>query len=115
VEANSYRWTMGKFSVVLQPPPSPGGAKLVLRFYLPEPVIARRKAVTLSASVEGLGLPPERYTAAGDYTYARDIPASSLPDRPVKIDFSLDRYLAAGEIELRELGITVMRVALAAK
>jgi len=33
----------------------------------------------------------------------------------VKIDFSLDRYLAAGEIELRELGITVMRVALAAK
>lgn len=87
----------------------------MLRFYLPEPVIARRKAVTLSASVEGLGLPPERYTAAGDYTYARDIPASSLPDRPVKIDFSLDRYLAAGEIELRELGITVMRVALAAK
>lgn len=23
VEASSYRWTMGKFSVVLQPPPSP--------------------------------------------------------------------------------------------
>jgi hypothetical protein len=117
VESNAWRWTMGKFSVALVPPPGAAqkGAQLEVRFAVPEPVISRRKAVTLSVSVEGQALAPEAYTASGEHTYLRDVPAAALAASPVKIDFALDRYLAAGEVETRELGVVFTSAALRAK
>ncbi len=114
LENNTFRWTMGKFSVILQPPPGAAqkGARLEFKFVLPESVISRRKAVTLSASVEGQALAPETCTRDGEYTYLRDVPASVLAAGPVKVDFALDKYLAAGEVETRELGVLFTSAAL---
>lgn len=114
VEGGAWRWTMGKFSVALQPPPGAvqSGARLELRFSLPESVMTRRKTVTLSAWVAGTALPPETYTKAGDYTYARDVPAAALAAPPVKVAFALDNYLKAGEVDPRELGLVVLSVGL---
>jgi hypothetical protein len=114
LENNAYRWTMGKFSLILQPPQGTAqdGARLEFRFVLPDSVISRRKAVTLAASVEGQALAPETYTGKGEFTYVRDVPVSVLGAGPVKVDFALDKYLAAGEVEERELGVLFLSAAL---
>ena len=117
VEQSAWRWTMGKFSVILQPPPgaASNGARLIVDLSIPEPAITRRHSVTLAASVEGLPLAPQTYTQVGQYAYSRDVPGTLLAAGPVKIDFAMDKFLAAGEIETRELGLIVRRVALVPK
>jgi hypothetical protein len=117
LEGNSWRWTMRRFSLVLQPPPDAArkGAQLELKFDMAEPVIERRGAVTLSLSVEGQALAPETYTKPGEYTCVRDVPASAFSAETAKVDFALDKYLAAGEIETRELGLVFKSAALLAK
>lgn len=117
VEEGAWRWTMGKFAVALEPPAGAAqkGARLELQFTLPEPVIERRKAVTLSAWVAGTALPPETYTKAGGYTYAQDVPAAALATPPVKVEFALDKFLKAGEVDPRELGVVVSSVGLVGK
>ncbi|HOQ45629.1 MAG TPA: hypothetical protein PLA43_06785 [Bryobacteraceae bacterium] len=114
LENNTFRWTQRRFSVVLQPPAGAekAGARLEFRFVLPESVISRRKAVTLSAAIEGHALKPETYTAEGEHVYVRDVPASAFTEAPVKADFELDKYLAAGEVETRELGILFLSASL---
>ena len=69
----------------------------------------------LIAAVEGYALAPETYSKDGLCTYSRDVPATVLATGTVKIDFALDHFLAAGEIETRELGIIFRRVALEPK
>jgi hypothetical protein len=117
IENGAWRWTSGKFSAMLQPPAGAArnGARLVLEFTAPESVISRRKTIALSAAVEGYALAPETYSKDGLCTYSREVPATVLATGTVKIDFALDHFLAAGEIETRELGIIVRRVALEPK
>jgi hypothetical protein len=109
VEGNSWRWTMGKFSVLLGPPPnaSKNGAKLALRLSVPEPVTRKLGPVTLSASVDGVALPAETYSQPGQYVYTRDVPPEALGKSAVTVDFALDKYLAPSEADQRELGIVV--------
>ena len=109
VEGNSWRWTMGKFSVVLSPPPnaSKNGAKLALRLSVPEPVIKKLGPMKLSASVDGVALPDETYTKPGQYVYTRDVPAQALGKGVVAVDFALDKCLPPSEADRRELGIVV--------
>ena len=117
IENNAWRWTMRKFAVILLPPPGAPekGARLRLELVVPDVVISRRRPLTLSAAAEGVALPPETYTQAGPYTYSRDVPPGVFAAAAVKIDFSLDKYLASGEIEARELGIIVKSIALDTK
>ncbi len=117
IEHNSWRWTMGKFSVTLRPPAGAAtkGATLQLNLTMPEPVISRLRSVTLSASIRGVALDPETYTKPGDHVYRRDVPAASLAAEAVTIDFALDKYLAAGAVEQRELGVIVTQAGLIPK
>jgi hypothetical protein len=117
LEQGAWRWTMRSFAVALQPPPDAArsGARLALRFILPDSVMSRRKTVTLSASVAQTVLPPETYTKAGDYTYARDVPSAAFLRPPVKVVFRLDHFLEAGEVDPRELGLVVSSVGLVAR
>ncbi len=114
VEQNAWRWTAGKFSVVLRTPRDAAqkGAVLNLRFSVPEPVIAKLNTIALSAKADGVALPPESYTQAGEVTYTREIPAGVLTRDAVRIDFALDKSLAPGTIEARELGVIVTSVGL---
>ena len=115
VENNAWRWTRHNFSVKLMPPPDAAqkGAALDFRFTLPDSVISRRKSVTLSVSAGNVPLPPETYTASGDYSYKAPVPATAFKaGEPVKIAFSTDKFLAAGEVDARELGLVAKSFAL---
>jgi len=114
VEQNSWRWTAGKFSVVLRPPRTAvaKGATLQLKFSVPEVVIVKLKAMSLSASVNGTPLSPESYTQPGEFTYTRDVPANLLVGESAKVDFSLDKTMPPSGGDQRELGVVVTTVGL---
>jgi hypothetical protein len=118
VESNAWRWTMGKFAVILMPPAGSAqkGAWLELHFTLPQSILNLRQSVTLSASVEETPLPPELYTKSGAYTYRREVPAAALAaGTPVKVSFALDKFAKSGELETRELGLVVSSIGLLPK
>jgi hypothetical protein len=112
VEQGSFRWTMGQFSVTLRPPfdADERGAKLILNFGIPEPVIQKLTSMKLSASVDGLALPGETYTRHGAYVYSRDVPAQALVKRVVTVSFTLDKCLPPSDADRRELGVVVTAV-----
>ncbi|MCL6505777.1 MAG: hypothetical protein K6T59_02025 [Bryobacteraceae bacterium] len=117
VEQNAWRWTMARFAVTLRAPAgaSQKGATMVLKGAVPDPVIAKLKSVTLTANVEGVPLPAETFSKAGDYTYRRDVPPSAFPAEAVTVNFALDKALAPGEADHRELGLVVTSVGFEAK
>ena len=117
IEEGAWRWTMGKFAVALRPPRNAAikGATLHLRFTLPEAVISRVKAVSLAAVVNGASLSPETYTKAGEFDYSRDVDGKLLPGEAVNVEFTLDKFLPAGMIEQRELGVIATSVGFEAK
>ena len=117
IEGGTWRWTKGKFSVTLRPPlnAAKDGAWLVLRFVLPESVSSRVGGVRLSAQTNGVTLAPEAYEKNGEYMYRREVPASALQGEAVTFDFSCDKFLAAGQVESRELALIVHLIGLEAK
>jgi hypothetical protein len=114
VEQNKWRWTEGKFTVRLRPPSraSEDGARLVLQFALPEVVIQRLGAVEMRAKVEGSSLPATRYTKAGQQVYSQPVPAGVLKGNSAQVEFALDKFLPAGSVEGRELGVIAASIAL---
>lgn len=117
LEQGGWRWTMGKFSVTLKTPAGAGekGATLELKTSVPEPVLAKIQATTLSASIGGTSLEPAKLDKPGEFVYTREVPASVLKSEAVTVDFELDKFLAAGVVEQRELGIIVTSAGLLAK
>ena len=117
VERNSWRWTAGKFAVLLHPPigSAAKGANLTLHFTVPEVVISRLHSITLFASIQGTKLAPETYQTAGPALYTRDVPASLLSGNTVRVDFELNRVMVPGKGDTRELGVIADRVGLEAK
>jgi len=117
VEQNSWRWTKREFSVTLGAPAGAAlnGAVLRARLTAPQQLIDKLGDITLSASVNGQQLPPETYSAAGTYTYTRDVPGSLLAASPVKVDFQLDKVMPPAGADLRELGIVALSVGLEPK
>ncbi len=116
IEASAWRWTGRKFSVLLRTPPGAAqtGGTLSLGFTFPDPSAQQLKNITLSASVNGMMLKSEEYTAAGPQTFTADVPASMLAADSVKVDFALDKSIPPGA-DKRDLGIVATSVGLAAK
>jgi hypothetical protein len=114
VEQNKWRWTEGKFAVQLRPPPgaSEDGARLVLQFALPEVVIQKLGAIELKARVAGRSLPAARYTRPGQQVYEQQVPAGVLKGSSARVEFELDKFVPAGSLEGRELGIIAASIAL---
>lgn len=112
VEQGSWRWTEKQFSVALKVPAAGKPVTLQLKFVLPEPLMARLNSVTLTATVNGVALPPETYSKAGDQVYTRSVPAAALPDEVVRVDFRLDKALPPDAADRRELGVVVSSVGL---
>jgi hypothetical protein len=117
IEDKSWRWTMGEFAVVLRPPRNAAtkGATLHFKFTLPEAVLSKVKPVSLSASVNGTALPPETYIQAGELDYSRDVDGKLLKGEAVNVEFKLDKFLPAGTVETRELGVIGTSVGFEAK
>lgn len=117
VEHNSWRWTEGSFAATLRPPlgSSQKGALLVLKFSIPDTVLQTLKTIQLSASVNGLALPPEEYSKSGEYTYSRDVPPPALAGQAVSVDFTLDKFLPPSPSDDRALGVVVSAIGFEAK
>jgi len=117
VEADAWRWSTSKFSVVLRPPPGAGqnGAKLELRFTLPDAVVGKLGPVTVSATVNGTPVEPETFSQAGDFVYSHEVPAPALGSDVVTVEFSTDKALPPNDKDKRELALIVKTIGLAAK
>ena len=117
VENGAWRWTERRFAATLHPPVGAAqkGAFLALKVTVPPVVIEKEKDVTLAAAIAGAQLGPEKYTAAGEYTYRREVPAQALAGDPVRVDFTLDKAMPPGGGDQRELGIIVLAVGLESK
>lgn len=118
VENDAWRWTKHSFSVLLGPPVGAAqkGARLEFRFTLTDSVLERRKSVTLSVTAGNVPLPSETYTGSGSHVYKSEVPAAAFQaGGPVKVAFSVDNYLAAGEVEGRELALIAHSIAFTAK
>ena len=113
VEADAWRWSTSKFAVVLRPPPgaAQNGAKLQLMFTLHESV-SKLGPVTVSAKVGGTPIDPETFSAAGDFTYSHNVPASALGSDVVTVEFSTDKSLAPSDRDKRELALIVKSIGL---
>ena len=114
LEQNSWRWTAGRFAVLVrtQGGAAEKGANLRLKFFIPDAVLAKLKVMALSATVNGMPLAPESYTQPGDFTYAREVPPAALRAETAKVEFALDKFLPPSEADQRELGVVVTSVGL---
>jgi hypothetical protein len=113
----SWRWTRGKFAITLRVPASAAksGAVLELKFVVPDPVMQKLGAPTVSASADGTPLEPLQVEKTGEQLYKRDVPPAAFLSDAINIEFSLDKFFAAGAVEERELGIIVTGASLTAK
>jgi len=117
IEANAWRWTAQKFTVLLRPPAGAGqlGATLQVHLTVPAVVIEKEKSVTLRAAIGEASFPPETYSKPGDYVFEREVPAAALKAPAVRVNFQLDKAIPPGATDQRELGIVVSSVGLALK
>jgi hypothetical protein len=117
VENDAWRWTSGSFSATLHPPKAAAqkGARLVLKFAIPDLVLAKLHSMTMTARVNGLDLPPEEYTQPGQHSYERDVPPSAMSGDAINVDFKLDKSLPPSATDQRELGVIVSAVGFEAK
>jgi hypothetical protein len=114
IEQNAWRWTMANFSVTLKAPPGAGqkGATLMAKFTVPDAVISNVKSTTLTASLSGEKIGAATYQAPGDYTFNAEIAPKAIPSDSVTIDFALSKFLPAGSLDQRELGIVASMISL---
>jgi len=114
IENNAWRWTGPKFAVALRPPKEipAEGAKLYLEYAVAELFVQKVPKATLTVVVNGKPLEPEVITKAGSYKLERLVPGAMLRGDVATIDFSLDKFLEAGAVDQRELGLIVSGVGL---
>lgn len=114
VEDNSWRWTKGSFAVTLNVPPGgrEKGAWLVLKFVLADAVLDRLGSISIVANVNGTPIPKQTYATGGEHLYRKPVPASALQQEAVTVQFALDNFLKAGQVEDRELGVIAVMIGL---
>jgi hypothetical protein len=117
IENDSWRWTMKEFSVTLKPPKgsAQNGAKLQMKFAIPDVIFNRLGEMTVAARINGMNLGAQKYTQAGEGVYEREVPASALRGDAVSVDFTVDKGLPPSEQDERELALVVTSVGLVPK
>jgi hypothetical protein len=114
IEEGGWRWSRREFAVTLRSPPKrwTAGARLALELYIPDTVIQKLGAITLTARAGDRRLAPEVFSRPGRYTYVRVLDATMLQGETTRIDFWLDKALAPSMTDGRELGVIVSSASL---
>lgn len=117
VEEKSWRWSKPGFAVALKPPrQSNKGAILVMQYSLPEAALAQLKETTISPSIDGIPLQPEKCSMTGLLELRREIPADALAGKSsVKVEFQINPFLPASDQDKRDLGLIVHNIGLIKK
>jgi hypothetical protein len=113
-----WRWTAKDFTVALRPPFAAVQKRtnLIVKLSVPPVIIEKGKTVSLMATLAGnTALPPETYSAPGEYFYIREVPSRLLDGYSLRVDFHLDKALAPSSADARELGIVVVSIGLESK
>ncbi len=97
LENESWRWTQQRFGMIIDNPEP--CRKLELHFRIVPDLL--EAPLVLSATVNGMLLPPASYTEAGDHVYAN---AVSLPPGKITLDFQLSHTM---HLEERDLGLII--------
>ncbi len=111
-EPGGWRWTEKNFAVLMKTPARGQAAILELNLVVPEASIARLHSITLRALIGRISLPAETYSQPGGHTYSQLAPGAAMQGDTVRIEFQLDKALAPGEVDSRELGVVVSSVSL---
>jgi hypothetical protein len=116
LENNTWRWTQGKFSVLLRTPPGAAakGGVVTFSFTLPDVAIQKLKTVTITASVNGTKLKSANYDKAGPDIFTADVPPALLTGDSVRVDFALDKTIPP-DVDKRELGVVATSIGITAK
>ncbi len=111
LENNSWRWTSGKFSVLLRTPPiaAAQGGVVTFAFSLPDIVIQKLKTVAITASVNGTKLKSARFDKPGANIFTADVPPALLTGDSVRVDFALDKTVPP-DVDKRDLGVVAASV-----
>jgi hypothetical protein len=114
IEYNAWRWSAGKFEVNLRPPADSAqkGANLIVRFSVPKPVLDKLGTIQLTATAGDRTIGTEQYSMPGEHVFRKPVPAELLAGDSVIFRFALDKSLAPGTIDQRELGVIVMSIGL---
>jgi hypothetical protein len=88
------------------------GGRVTLRCVVPEALVARVGPPTLTATLNGGVLGTQKWTTPGEYVFSVPVPPGQLETGSLTVDFALDKFLAAGQVDARELGLIVSSVAL---
>ena len=117
VEANAWRWAAKDFAVALRRPANAAkhGARLEMKFSLPDAVYSRVGAVTVAAKINQVQLPPATFSMAGAFTYAAEVPASALAADTALVEFTVDKAIPPGDRDQRELALVVLTIGLLPK
>jgi hypothetical protein len=112
-----WRWTAGKFAVVLKSPlgAAEKGATLTMAFALPDVVIQKTGPVTITALAGEKKLHSQTYKEGGQNFFTADLPPELLSKDSVTVDFVLDKSLPPGPVEKRELGLVASSIGLETK
>jgi hypothetical protein len=78
-----------------------------LRFHLPEAVVRASGPITIHAKVNGAAFAPETFSMEGEYSYTIDLGRRISKGGPLRIDFTVDKALPAGDLDTRELALIV--------
>jgi tRNA (mo5U34)-methyltransferase len=107
-EQSGWRWTKREFSIGL---PAGYRQRITMRLFIPPFVFERLGLLTLRASLGGVELRPTFFDRPGEHVYARplEVPCGSGSSDGV-MHFHLDKALAAGNPDPRELGIIIASV-----
>jgi len=107
IEDGAWRWTQGKFRVVLAAPLQAPvkGATLVAKITIPPPLIEKLTDVTFNTMVNGQRLKTVSYTRAGSVTLRLDVPPKAFEKDPAVVEFILDKVLPPRAGDQRELGV----------
>jgi len=115
LENNSWRWTTGKFSVLLRTPLSAAqGGVVTFAFSLPDVAIQRLKSVEITASVNGMKLKSAKFDKPGANIFTADVPPALLSGESVRVDFALDKTIPP-DVDKRDLGVVDTSVGLSSK
>jgi len=110
---NGWRWTRRQFSITLGS--GLASDRLVVQLYIPDSVIQKLGAITMTAKIGDRALTSETYPKPGQYRFTRNLEPGWIHAGANRIDFSLDKSLPPTTADNRELGIVVLSAALEAK
>ncbi|MDQ2949142.1 MAG: hypothetical protein M3Y27_24925, partial [Acidobacteriota bacterium] len=114
VEANAWRWTGPRFSVLLKFPQEieQAGGELIVHLSIPVAQIQKLGAMTLSVDIDGDPLSPGTFSKAGEQTFRRVVQPNARYSGVLPVNFSFDKASPPSSQDERELGAIVTSISL---